>query len=453
MAAKVSSASRRSWVAASISASVGAALVAAAIIWPRATGTDVFVDWAPLKAEWMPRLFVTSILPVLVATAGILWWQRITTVLSWRRYLAAVFAGSWLWTMSLALVGGASSIRRVFNRPSEYLVGAREITSVPEFLSGFIEQIPLDSTNNWPIHIAGHPPGATLFFVLLDRLGISGSFWAGFTVLTLGCTASVAAVLTVKTLGSASMARRTAPFLIVAPYVIWMGVSADAFFTAVAAWGLALLAIASTSSRRSGLIGYGLGAGLLLGLCVYFSYGLVLLGILALTVIYLGGKWSVLPWALGGALGVAAAFTLAGFRWWVAFPVLVTRYYDGIQSSRQYGYWVWANLGAWTFTSGLATWAAFPRAVGEAGFRSKHDGHDGGADRRVVALLGLAAFVSILAATLSGMSKAEIERIWLPFTLWVLILPSLLPQRWHRLLLLTHIVSALAIEYLWKTQW
>ena len=34
-------------------------------------------------------------------------------------------------------------------------------------------RIPIDAApDNWPVHIAGHPPGALLFFVLLDRIGL-----------------------------------------------------------------------------------------------------------------------------------------------------------------------------------------------------------------------------------------------------------------------------------------
>lgn len=446
MPARVTSHARRTWTGALISALAGAILVAASIIWPRVTGTDVFVEWPPLKAEFIPDLVPTSILPVLVALIGFLWWRRISTALNWGPYLAVVFAGSWLWTASLAHVGGEEGIRKVFARGSEYFVGAKEISSIPAFLSGFIERIPLDVNDNWPIHIAGHPPGATLFFILLDRLGIQSPYSAGVIVMTLGCTAAVAVLLTIKALGSEKLARRAAPWLILAPSAIWMGVSGDALFTAVGAWGLALLALAATALRRSRLVGFGLGAGLLLGLCVYLSYGLVLLGILAIAVIYLGGRWQALPWALVGALAVAAVFTLAGFRWWEAFPVLVERYYDGIQSKRQYGYWVWANLGAWTFTSGLAVWAAFPRGIRYA-FRR------GTGNRHVVAILGCAGLAAVLVATVSGMSKAEIERIWLPFTIWILVLPSLLPLRWQRPLLATQITSAIAIEYLWSTQW
>lgn len=429
-----------------VSTFIGAILVAAAIAWPRVTGTDVFIYWPPLKARWTPGLAPTLALPALVALTGFLCWRRISSALKWGPYLVAVFAGSWLWTAALAHVGGRESISKVFARPSEYFVGAKEVPSIPAFLSGFIERVPLDASDHWPIHIAGHPPGATLFFILLSRLGIADPYTAGIIVLTLGCTGVVAVLLTVRTLSTEKCARRTAPWLIAAPSAIWMGVSADALFTATAAWGLALLALASTAVRRSHLIGFGLPAGLLLGLCVYFSYGLVLLGLLAIAVIYLGGRWQALPWALGGALLVAAAFTSAGFRWWEGFPVLVTRYYDGIQSKRQYGYWVWANLGAWTFTSGLAAWAAFPRSIAEAWRR-------GDRTRHAIAVLGCAGLVSILVATLSGMSKAEVERIWLPFTIWVLVLPSLLPVRWHRPLIAVQMVSAIAIEYLITTQW
>lgn len=429
-----------------VSTLIGAGLVAAAIAWPRATGTDVFINWPPLKARWTPEPAPTLVLPVLVALTGFLCWRRISSALNWAPYLAAVFAGSWLWTAALAHVGGKESVSKVFARPSEYFVGAKEVSSIPAFLSGFIEKVPLRAPDHWPIHIAGHPPGATLFFILLGRIGIEDPYTAGVIVMTLGCTGVVAVLLTVKTLASQELARRAAPWLIAAPAAIWMGVSADALFTAVAAWGLALLALAATTDRSSRLIGFGLPAGLLLGLCVYLSYGLLLLGILAIAVIYLGGRWTALPWALGGALLVVAAFTLAGFRWWEGFPVLVTRYYDGIQHKRQFGYWVWANLGAWTFTSGLAVWAAFPRGIAEA-WRGTDKG------RRVVAVLGCAGFVSILVATLSGMSKAEVERIWLPFTIWTLVLPSLLPLRWQRPLLATQMASAVAIEYLLTTQW
>ena len=136
----------------------------------------------------------------------------------------------------------------------------------------------------------------------------------------------------------------------------------------------------------------------------------------------------------------AALFTIGGFAWWEAYPVLRQRYYDGIASDRHYSYWVWANLAAWTYTVGLAVWSAFPAA--RRAFRSNP-----------LVQLAAAAMLTIVVATLSGMSKAETERIFLPFTIWIVALPALLPTRWHRGLLLSQVALGLAAQLLLLTRW
>jgi hypothetical protein len=284
--------------------------------------------------------------------------------------------------------------------------------------------------------VAGHPPGALLYFVGLDRLGITDPFWIGVVCVTIASTAIVAVMITLRTLGTETLARSAMPWIVLAPSAVWMGVNGDAVFTAVAAWGLALLATAAKKSSIPAAIV----SGLLLGYCVYLSYGLVLLGILALTVLVVARTWRPLPWALGGAVMVAAAFTIGGFSWWEAYPVLRERYYAGYAAVRHYWYWVWANLAAWTYTAGLAVWAAFPTARREL-------------RRNVLVQLAAAAMLTILVATLSGMSKAETERIFLPFTIWIVALPALLPTRWHRGLLLSQVTLGLAAQLLLLTRW
>src|SRR5690606_40276737 len=98
----------------------------------------------------------------------------------------------------------------------------------------------LDAPDNWPAHVAGHPPGATLTFVLLDRIGLGGGAWAGLWCITVGATACAAVLVTVRALTDENLARRAAPFLALAPAAVWMGTSADAYFAAVAAWAVAL---------------------------------------------------------------------------------------------------------------------------------------------------------------------------------------------------------------------
>ncbi len=50
-------------------------------------------------------------------------------------------------------------------------------------------------------------------------------------------------------------ARLAAPFVAVAPTAIWIAVSADGYFAGVAAWGIALLALAVRQTVRWPLAG------------------------------------------------------------------------------------------------------------------------------------------------------------------------------------------------------
>ena len=66
----------------------------------------------------------------------------------------------------------------------------------------------------------------------------------------------------------------------------------------------------------------------------------------------------------------------------------------------------------------------------------------------------LVSFVVVVAcADLSGLSKAETERIWLPFAVWLVAAPALLPRRCHRLSLAAQAVGALVINSLLLTNW
>lgn len=448
-------ASRGIWIA----VLAGAALFAAAAVVPRLTGTDVhagWTGWPPLAAAWRPRVGPGTLPALALAAAVVLAGPRVAARSSWPLLVLLSWLCTWAWTMSLALVDGRDGIAEVFSRPGEYVYDAMRVSSVSDMLSGFVSRIPIDATDNWNTHVAGHPAGALLTFVGLDRVGINDSFTVGMLVLTAGSTATIAALVAVRALAGEDWARRVAPFWAAAPAAVWMGVSADAFYTAVASWGLAALALAATQPQRR--VPYALAAGLLLGYCVYLSYGLVLLGILAVAVLLAARSAGAMPWAVGGALSVVAAFTAAGFVWWEAYPLLVERYYDGIAADRPYWYWVWGNLGAGTAAAGLAVWAGLPAAAGV--LRRELRRASGGPPRpapaagaRAVALLGSAAVLTVIAATLSGMSKAEVERIWLPFGWWALVLPALLSSRHRRALLLVQVATGLLIAHLLQPGW
>ncbi|KPC64254.1 hypothetical protein ADL29_12000 [Streptomyces chattanoogensis] len=55
--------------------------------------------------------------------------------------------------------------------------------------------------------------------------------------------------MTLRLLAGEGRARAAAPFMALAPGAVWVEVSADGYFAAVAAWALALLALAATRTR------------------------------------------------------------------------------------------------------------------------------------------------------------------------------------------------------------
>ena len=404
---------------------------------------------APLAiAAWRPRIGPGTGPAVLLGVAAVRWAPALFAKLRWRDALVLAYAASLAWLVSLATVDGSAGIGRVLAMRDEYLPTARRVTDVGSTLRGFIEHIPADAANSWPTHVAGHPPGALLFFVLLDRLGLGSGLAAGLVVVAIAASIPVAVLLTLRALGVETVARRVAPLLIFGPSAIWLAVSADAVFAAVAAWALCALAYA-TGDRDSGWQrrGYALLAGLLFGCCAFLSYGLPLISVLALAVLVIAHTVRPIAWVLVGVAGVFAAFAVAGFDWFDAYPVLRTRYYAGIASARPASYWVWGDLAALCFSAGPLLGAS----LALAGRRWRMWRID--ASARAVAALAGAAAAAVLLADFSFMSKAEVERIWLPFVPWLLLGTALLPSRWRQRALVGQVVFAIVLQTLLATRW
>lgn len=404
-------------------------------------------NYPPLHATWMPRTGPGT--PYAIATAVLLLivGERVARTLSWRWLMVVSAVAAFVWMLTLALVDGWAGIADVLDADIEYLQTARQIDDVGAMLREFVSRIPKGSEGQWQVHVAGHPPGALLSFVALDRIGLGSGGAAGIVVMVLAASVPVAAMTTLRILGAERHARLAAPFLVAGPAAIWMAVSGDALFAAVAAWATVLLAAAATTRRRWHRAALAVASGLLYGWCVFLSYGLLLLGILAVGVLVAARAWRPLPWAVGGALVVVAAFAANGFLWWEAYPVLVERYYAGIASERPYAYWVWANLAVFGFSAGPVFGAAVALALSR--LRSLRDGGPLG----VLVLLTLAGLAMVLAADLSGMSKAEVERIWLPFVPWVLLGTALLP-RWMRVpAFALQLGTALLMQHIVFSQW
>jgi methylthioxylose transferase len=412
---------------------------------------ELFLPYPPLHARWAPHVGPGTPAALLVAGLVLLYGPAAARRLAWRPLLAAAGAGSLAWLWSLALIDGWQ--RGVVGRltaHNEYLVSVDAIDAgnLGHFLGTFTDHILFGTEDRWPAHVAGHPPGAVLTFVALDRVGLGGGGWAGAFCVTASATIAVAVAVTVRALAGEETARRALPFLVLAPAGIWLAASADGYFAAVGAWALALLALAATRAARWPRLA-ALGSGLLFGLLLYLSYGMVLLGIPALAVLLLARTWRPLPYALAGIAAWVAAFTAAGFWWFDGYATLTERYYQGAAASRPYAYFVWANLAVQVLSAGLATVAGLRRTVAALPRAGRAAAGSPGA----LLWLAAAGLAAMLVADLSGMSKAETERIWLPFAVWLLPATALLPPRHTRAWLAAQAVLALAVNHLWITRW
>ncbi|MDG3010883.1 hypothetical protein G4X40_12060 [Rhodococcus sp. D2-41] len=439
-----------------VAAALAAALVSAAFIVPHlgfrsvtplinSTAEEIrqFAETAPIFGWWDAHVGWGTPVAVAIAIGVVAWGPGLAQAMRWRRLTFVVWLASAAWAMSLAMIDGWQlGFAGRLTKPPEYLIEVPGVTDIPAMLRGFSGRILESQPDSWTAHVSGHPPGALLTFVWLDRIGLGGGAWAGALCVAVGSSAAMAVLVAVRALGDETLARRVAPFVVLAPTAIWIAVSADGYYAGVTAWGLALLALGATRSTWAAMAA-SLGAGVLLGWGIYLNYGLVLMGLPAIAVLVTARNYRPLLGAVIGALAVAAAFTASGFWWFEGYSLVQQRYWQGIAQNRPFAYWAWANLASLVCAVGLAPAAALNRVFTLSELRS----------RKALNLLVVACLVAVLAADLSALSKAETERIWLPFAVWLIAAPGLLPTHSHRFWLCVQAATALLLNSLILTNW
>jgi hypothetical protein len=381
---------------------------------------------------------------VLVAALVAWYGPRIAQRTSWRPLLWLSWAVALSWTLSLALIDGwATGVAGRLTTSDEYLHDVPRVGDIGAMLRTFSDHILTDQAVFWTTHVGAHPPGAFLVFVLLGRIGLGGGGPAGLVMILIGSSAGTAVAVTARALGAEATARAALPYLVVFPGAVWVGVSADGMFAGVLAWGVALLALGATGRGRRADVA-ALAGGLLLGYTAFLSYGLVLGLPLAIVVIVRTRRWRAAALALAAAVAVAGAFTAAGFWWLTGYHDLGIIYAASAARFRPYGYFVWADLAAFACATGPAVVAGLGR-LGRSLAAPRTE--------RVTAALVLAAVTAVAVADVSGLSKGEVERIWLPFGIWVALACAQLPARHARGWLIAQATLALVINSLLLTVW
>ena len=412
------------------------ALFAVSVVWGQlllADGARLFIHAPPLYGHLAWEVGPGAIVTVAVAAVIVFAAPTLARTLSWRGLLGTTAVAAAAWPLALSLISGPGSITHPLTSSHEYLTVVPSIESAGTFVSTFIERI-----DSFATHVSGHPPGFPLILFGLDRVGLGGPGPATALVVAVAATTPVAVLIAVRAVAGERLARSAAPFLVIAPAAIWIVTSADALFMGVGAWAVTLTVIAILDERPARSAALALGGGLLFGVVCFLSFGLVLLGTIPLAVAIWRRRARALLVAAAGALGVFAAFAAAGYWWLDGLAAARGQYYDGVASVRPFGYFVVANMAAFAIATGPATAAGLGRL---------------GRGPLWVLVAGGAAAVAV--ADLSAMSKAEVERIWLPFAPWVMLAAAMLPEdiarrrRW----LAAQAVAAIGLEAFLVTAW
>lgn len=214
-----------------------------------------------------------------------------------------------------------------------------------------------------------------------------------------------------------------------------MATSLDALYAGVSAVGIALFALAcsrASGDRRAASLA--LGAGLVLGAALQLSYGVATLGALVLAIAAGRRRPAAVAWAAGGVAIVFALFLAARFNWFDGLRATREQYLAGVSRRRPYADFLVISLAAFALAVG-------PAAV--AGLARLRD--------RGTWLLAAGALIALAAADLSGMSKGETERIWLPLAPWLLVATAAL--RRSRGWLAAQVALALALQLGVRSPW
>lgn len=399
-----------------------------------ARGVRLGLDFPPLFGRLDPRLTWRVLPAVAVAVLVVALAPRLTVSLSWRSLLAASWLGAGVWAVALAFTGGWGALAAPVLIRHDALAVLPQVGGIAEFLANFTDRIA-----SYPIHVQGHPPGLVVLLAALFRIGLAAPGVIAGLYIAAGAAVAPAVAVAARSVAGEDRARAAIPFLVLAPYAVWIATSADALYTGVAAWGVAL--IISAPAGRWWQAGAG---GILFGLALFLTYGAAGLVLLPVTVLLLRRSVAPLVWAAAGAAVVTAGFALAGFWWFDGLAVTHERYYAGLGGLRPYGYFMVANLAALVVAAGPATLAGMLSPSARRSLRT----------RPSLGWLVLAAALAVAAANFSGLSKGEVERIWLLFTPWLVAAAAFIPgaalRRWW---LGAGALLALAVQILVVTPW
>ncbi len=377
---------------------------------------------------WHWRFGWGTVLAGLLASAVVVahqrnWWSRVRM-----RYVAAAAGGgASSFAVLLALTDGVDGLTYGAKHPTEYLANLSSAPPAGEFVRTFVDRV-----NDYSVHVRGHPPAFILMLKTMEGIGLGGVLpLIVLTAISCGVVA-IAVIWTIHLWVGQEWARRVAPFLVVSPSAIWMITSADAVFSMIGAVGV-LLATYGACRRPPRALLSGFVSGVLLGWLLFLTYlGAIFLVIPIVIVIVAAAhrRPGAIAVGIGGLIGgllVLFAFRAFGFWWFEGVDVTRREYLEGSAQFRDWNYFKIGNIGAAIIAIGPAT------VIGLASLRN----------RRLWWIVA-AAGGALLLSHLSKYTKAEVERIWLPYFPWLIVASAgvwVFGRRW----LVTSVIALQAV--------
>ena len=284
----------------------------------------------------------------------------------------------------------------------------------------------------------GHPIGSSGCRVLVTLVHAMRALGAkrGMAALCIG-TGALTAPLAYdlgRTLGDEERGRTAGLLTAFAPSLLLFGVTSADYMYATLGIAAACLLVRPGAAARGG------GAAVL-AVAALFSWLLLAVAAWAALVVLMRDGWRR-AMQLAAACAVAVAGLNGALAGWTGYnPIGALRsteavYRNSLASVRPYPFWAFGSPTAWLVMLGLPTaWLAL-RSL----------------SRRDPAALALGAVV--MAAAVLGFTKAETERIWLPFVpLACVAAAASIDLRKVRPLLVALAAQALAVELLFYTIW
>src|SRR5829696_1808156 len=389
----------------------------------------------PSYLFWRPALDAAAAL-VALARAGELS-RRVRLGGSLAAVAALVLAGA-------ALAGGPAAWAAPLAFVGEYPGAVGQVGPVPTFLGEFPARVP-----GLPDFAAQHPPFATLFYVLVDRV------WAGLDAAALATVAAgclgllVVAGLARDELGEEGERVAVLCWALAPVTVLYVATSADAMWAPV----LAVAALAADRGLRRRSFTWTLAGGGLLWLAsmLTFAAALVLpfLAVRALAARAATGWGWVLRWAAAttaAVVGLAGLLQAATGYDVVATVAAVDDFWRHAPGTTQRVWWVWifGDLVAFAVILGFPLTAALVARLATV------------VRERAWGSFEAATAAALLAAACWGHTRGEVERMWqflVPFAVVVAVRQLLRWRASPALVAAVLLGQALAIQVLFYTRW